>query len=347
MTLVAPPAPAGTRPGPRPTISVAIAAYQAAALVPDAVRSALEQTLPPLDVVVCDDGSTDDPAAALAPFRDRITLLHQDNRGEAAAKNAAARAAGGDFVAILDADDVFFPERLEAIADALAERPDLDVLTTDAWIEVDGRRVRRVYEQGYVFPAEGQRSAILRGNFVFGLCAVRRSRLLAAGGYDESIRYATDWDLWLRLVLDGSTIGCLMTPLASYRLQRGSLSSQRSRMLAGRTQILEKTARRTDLNAAEREQLALSLREHRSRFALARAREALTGGAPDARRVAFAAAVSRGQPAPTRLKLAAGAVAPKRVGQVLRRRPVETTAGLLVTPAEAFGAPTDPAAPRP
>jgi Glycosyl transferase family 2 len=347
MTLVAPPAPEGTRPGPRPTLSVVIAAYQAAALVPDAVRSALDQTLPPLDVVVCDDGSTDDPAAALAPFRDRITLLRQDNRGEAAAKNAASRAASGDFVAILDADDVFVPERLEAIAGALAERPDLDILTTDAWIELDGRRVRKVYEQGYRFPAQGQRSAILRGNFVFGLCAVRRSTLLAAGGYDESIRYATDWDLWLRLVLEGSTVGCLMTPLATYRLQRGSLSSQRSRMLAGRTQILEKTALRTDLTAPEREQLGASLREHRSRYALARAREALTGGEPQARRLALAAAVGRGQSPPARLKLAAGAVAPKRVGRALRRRPVETTAGLLVTPAEAAGAPTDPAAPRP
>jgi glycosyltransferase involved in cell wall biosynthesis len=94
--LAAPPAPPGARPGPRPTLSVIIAAYQSAAVVADAVGSALEQTLAAREVVVCDDGSTDDPAAALAPFGDRVTLLRQENRGEAGAKNAAARAASGE-----------------------------------------------------------------------------------------------------------------------------------------------------------------------------------------------------------------------------------------------------------
>jgi hypothetical protein len=342
--LAAPPAPPGTVPAPRPAISVIIAAYQAAALVPEAVRSALEQTLPPHEVIVCDDGSTDDPATALAPYRDRITLLHQENRGEAGARNAAARAATGDYLAILDADDVFAPERLAALADALASRPDLDILTTDAWIELDGRRVRRVYERGYTFPVAGQRAEILRGNFIFGLCAVRRKALLGAGGYDESIRHATDWDLWVRLILAGSTAGCLEFPLATYRLQRGSLSSQRARMLEGRIQILEKAARRPDLSPAERSQVADSLRDYRARLALARAREALSADAPNARRVALAAALGRGQPVVTRLKLAAGVLAPKPVGRRLRTRPVETTAGLLVEPA---GAPTAEAPTRP
>jgi hypothetical protein len=344
--LLAPPAPPGTRPGLRPTMSVVIAAYQAAALVPDAVRSALEQTLAPKDVVVCDDGSTDDPASALAPFGDRITLLRQENHGEAAAKNAAARAAGGDYVAILDADDVFVPERLEAITAVLAERPDIDILTTDAWMEVDGRRLRCVYEQGYEFPTIAQRAAILRGNFVFGLCAVRRSRLLEAGGYDEAIRYATDWDLWLRLILDGSTVGCIAAPLATYRLQRDSLSAQRSRMLAGRIEILEKASLRPDLEPGERVQVTASLRDLRSRLALARAREALASRAPDARRLALTAAVGRGQSPTTRARLLAGALAPRAVGRALRRRPVEITSGLLVTPAEAVGAPSEPAAAR-
>jgi hypothetical protein len=290
-------------------------------------------------VIVCDDGSTDDPAAALAPFADRITLLRQDNRGEAGARNTLARAASGDYLAILDADDTFVPERLAALADALAARPDLDILTTDGWIELDGRRVRRVYEQGYAFAVADQRTAIVRGNFIFGICAVRRERLLAAGGYDESIRHATDWDLWVRMILSGSVAGCLREPLATYRLQRGSLSSQRSRMLAGRVRILEKTAGRTDLSGAERAALEAALRGYRGGLALARAREALGGGAPDARRLALAAATSRGQGVRPRLKLAAGALAPGPVGRALARRPVETTAGLLVD-----AAPTDPAA---
>src|SRR5918995_4101698 len=84
-----------------PTFSAIIAAYQAADFVCDAIESLLAQTLPPIEIVVCDDGSTDDLAGALAPYRDRLVFLRKENGGEASAKNAAAKAASGDFIAIL------------------------------------------------------------------------------------------------------------------------------------------------------------------------------------------------------------------------------------------------------
>jgi glycosyltransferase involved in cell wall biosynthesis len=332
VKLVAPPAPPGAAPGPRPSISVIVASYQAAAWVADAVRSALEQTEPPEEVIVCDDGSTDGTPEALAPFAGAITLIRQENRGEAGARNTAIAAATGDVLAILDADDVFAPERLARIRDAFAARPDLDVITTDAWIELDGTRVRRAYEAGYHFPAEGQRSAILRDNFVFGICAARRELVAAAGGYDETIRHATDWDLWLRLILDGARVGCLMEPLATYRLQRGSLSSQIARMHAGRVAILEKAARRTDLSPDERAVLSRALREYRAGHAVERAREALRAHAAGARGFCLRAAGTPAVAPRTRLKLLAGAVAPRAVGRRLRERPVATTAGLLLAP---------------
>src|SRR5206468_2811881 len=79
-----------------------------------------------------------------------------------------------DFVAILDADDVYFPERLEALGELAAARPDLDILTSDAYLELNGRRIRRCYEGGWTFEVEDQRRAILERNFIFGLAAVRR-----------------------------------------------------------------------------------------------------------------------------------------------------------------------------
>ena len=86
-----------------PTFSVIIAAYQVADLIGEAIESVLGQTTPPLEIVVCDDGSTDDLQRALAPYRDKLILLRQPNRGESAAKNAAAAASSGDYVVILDA----------------------------------------------------------------------------------------------------------------------------------------------------------------------------------------------------------------------------------------------------
>src|SRR5919106_6197910 len=107
-SFVAPPPSAGAvEPGPVPTFSVLVPAYQAAETIGEALDSALGQTAPPLEVIVCDDGSTDDLDGALASYTERIVLLRKQKGGAASARNAAARAASGDFVALLDADDEY------------------------------------------------------------------------------------------------------------------------------------------------------------------------------------------------------------------------------------------------
>ena len=175
-----------------PTFSILIPAYQAAGVVGEALASVFAQTVPPHEVIVCDDASTDDLDAAVAPFRNRIVLVSRaTNGGEAAAKNDGARAASGDFVAILDADDVYLPTRLAALGELAATRPDLDILTTDAYLERAGERLRRCYEDDWPFETVDQRRGILERNFVFGLAAVRRERLLAVGGFDETIRWTS------------------------------------------------------------------------------------------------------------------------------------------------------------
>lgn len=318
--------------GDLPTFSVIIAAYQAAHLVGDAVSSALAQTRPAHEVIVCDDGSTDDIEGALEPYRDRIILIRQENRGEAAAKNAATRAASGDFVAVLDADDMYLPERLEAIAELAAARPDLDILTTDAYLELDGEVLRRCYTAAFRFVSDDQRRGILEDNFILGQVAVRRERLLEVGGFDESIFWATDWDCWLRLILDGSSAGLVAEPLARYRVQTGSLSSQRARMFAGRVATLEKALARPDLTPHERWTAASSLARYRRMLTLAEAREALEARSPHARRRALAVALSRGFGARTRVKALASAAAPATARRLLAERERETTGGVLVPP---------------
>jgi Glycosyl transferase family 2 len=315
-------APAPDRPPPRrppASFSIVLAAYQSAATIGEALASAVGQTLPPLEIVVCDDGSTDDLDSALAPYLDRIVLLRQENGGAAAAKTAAARAARGEFVAILDADDIYLPERLEALAELASARPDLDVLTTDAIVEVDGVAVRRCYDESWTFEVDDQRGAILERNFVFGLAAVRRELLLAAGGFDHSLRYATDWDLWCRLILDGSRVGLVAEPLARYRLRRASLSAQRGALLRGRCRVLEKAALRTDLTPAERGRLDRALAEERRRALLTEAHEALLAGTRDARGLALRVAVSRSTPFAGRFKALAAVVAPRFAARRLRR----------------------------
>ena len=342
--LLAPPA-ESVAPGNVPSFSIVVAAYQVAGVIGAAIESALAQTVPPLEVVVCDDGSTDDLDAALGPYRDRIVFLRKENGGEASAKNAAARAASGDFVAILDADDVYFPERLEALGELAAARPDLDILTSDAFLELDGVRRRRVYEGGWTFEVDDQRRAILQRNFVFGLAAVRRERLLEVGGFDETIRWTTDWDCWARLILGGSAAGAVAEPLALYRLRESSLSADRAKLVGGRVQTLSKASRHPSLTEAERGVVAASLATERRELALLELRRALADGAADARGRAMAVARDAAHPRETRLKAALAAASPRLTGRLLRRRLAgrwTAASGIEVARGAEASAPTEP-----
>jgi glycosyltransferase involved in cell wall biosynthesis len=289
-----------------PTFSVVIAARNAARTIEEAVVSALEQTKPPLEVVVCDDGSTDDLAAVLRPYLERIRLLRQDNRGQSAARNAAVRAAAGRFIAVLDADDSFDPKRLEALGELARRRPDLDILASDAWFVVDGRETGRFNGPRNPFPAADQRRAILERCF---LCApaVRRARWLEVGGCDERLARAEDWDCWMRLILTGSSAGFVDKPLYRYRMTSHSLTSLRPASLRARVSVLEKTAREQELDRAERDVLRASLDRHRQRAVAAEATEAAEAGE---RTRLLALARERGLPLRTRAKLTAAAAFP-------------------------------------
>ena len=322
--MLAPVPTASVTPGPPPTFSVIIPAYQAAAFVADAVASALDQTAPPLEVVVCDDGSTDDIDGALAPFSDRIVLVRQENRGLPAAKNAAARAASGDFVAILDADDVYLPERLEALGALGAQRPDLDIITTDVAIEADGEVLARLSD-GNPFEVDDQRAAILRRNFIWSGAAVRRSRLQELGGFDEDVDCADDWDCWRRFIFAGSRIGMVDLPLARYRIRPDSMTSSRARDLRGQVDVISRALAGGQLTARERSIAEETLRRTVPRAAHLTAVESIRAGAPKARRDALALARTAGVGWRRRLGGVAGAVAPSLARRVLdRRREVAT-----------------------
>jgi glycosyltransferase involved in cell wall biosynthesis len=324
--FLAPPA-ARIEPGPAPTFSVIVAAYNVADVIGDALESIQAQTVAPLEVIVCDDGSTDDLERAVEPYRDAIVLLRRQNGGEAAAKNTAAAAATGDFVAILDADDVYFPTRLEALSALAQARPDLDILTTDGFLSVGNQIIRRNYDRSWHFETADQRRAILERNFIFGLAAVRREQLLQQGGFDEAIRWTTDWDLWLRLILAGARAGCVPEPLALYRLRETSLTAQRRDLLLGKLATLEKAQHNPNLRGDEPRILERSLASYRRDLALLDLREAVAAGKAGARRRALGVLRTPGYRFRTRLDAVAMVVAPAVSGRVLRRRAQRTWTG--------------------
>lgn len=301
-----------------PTFSVVLPVYNGAETIAEAVESALGQTVPALEVIVVDDGSTDDLDRALEPYRGRIDFVRQDNGGCAAAFNAGLRRATGDFVCQLDADDMFEPGRLEALGQLAEAHPEFDLVTTDVSLEAGGRVVGR-YAEKTPFETGNQRLAILDRCFAFHP-AIRRGALEAIGGHDEELRLGPDWDCYIRLILGGACAGIVDEPLYRYRISAKSLTGNRVAALTQRVRVLEKAMTNPDLRPHERPHLERSLEFHRRRALLAEAEAALRSGGPDGRRRALEVARARGIAPSTRAKALVAAVAPGWAGRRLEAR---------------------------
>lgn len=195
----------------QPLVSVVIPAYNRAAVVGRAVESALAQTYPRLEIVVVDDGSTDDTLAALARFGDRIRIRRQANAGPSAARNRGARESSGEILAFLDSDDAWKPEKIERQVRMLAAGgPEIACCVCAAeLIGEDGTRrstfriseVDNGSEEGYwLDPAPVVATRFLLFNQVV---AVRRPAFESVGGFREELRILEDHDLAFRLALLG------------------------------------------------------------------------------------------------------------------------------------------------
>lgn len=322
----------------RPRISVVIPAYQAARFIGEAVQSVLDQDEQPAEIVVIDDGSTDGTADIVGSFGPRVSLIRRANGGESSARNTGLQAASCAWVSFLDADDRYLPGRLRAVGDVLEAERGLDVVTTDAYLESAGTIVRRCYEDDWPFADQDQRQEILRRNFVFGHVTANRQRLLDLGGFDESIRHAADWAMWIRLLLDGGRIGVVREPLSVYRLHDASMSADRVAIERGCVQSLEAALRNPALRHDESVTAKATLAEHRRLLDRARLSVALGDGASGVRRLALTVARAADQSRRVRLGAAASAIAPGLAGRVVRRRRrgmVIGTTGRLVPAAPA------------
>lgn len=317
--LVAPPP--ITAPEPEEvSFAIVVAAYDAAATIAETLESAFGQTHAPAQVIVCDDGSTDDTAEVVSRFP-RATLVRQSNRGDAAARNAALAHATTSHVVVLDADDLLEPRCLEAYAAALTLRPDLDMVTCDAFLESEGVIFDRYYRRVARFVVEDQRLGALHQHFVFGFPAIRRQRLVAVGGWDSTWRRNADTDLFLRLILEGARVGLVYEPLARYRLRQGSLSADRAAGMRAMVEIVERALDHPSITPEEREVVARDLRQKEKLTRVAELEAALHAGrGVRAAALRVARAPELGYSAGARLRALAAAAAPPLAALLLRAR---------------------------
>jgi glycosyltransferase involved in cell wall biosynthesis len=198
------------------SVAVVIPAFNAGAYLQVTIDSLKQQTVLPAQVIVVDDGSTDDTAAIAE--RNGVTCLHQAQAGPGAARNRGLEAASTEFVAFLDADDWYAIDKIERSLEHLRELGAACV-ATDAWL-VRGARVERRRNDGQILPSVMTTELLLSTNpIVLSSVVARREAVLALGGFDaERELFGTeDYDMWLRMS-QREPIAYLPEPLTFYRL---------------------------------------------------------------------------------------------------------------------------------
>lgn len=215
-------------------ISVIIPVYNGAAMVAQAIDSALGQSLPPLEVIVVDDGSTDGTAAVLAAYGRRIRHLRIAHAGVSAARNAGLNASRGNLLAFLDADDIWHPHKLAQQAATLGTWPQAGLCCCD-YLVLHREHGCKVSHFSCALPLAGlalQRplvsaplAALVRCNFVGTASNVMLRRDVAelAGRFDVRLRQAEDYDYWLRCAAQAPFV-LLSAPLVDKRSHGGNLT---------------------------------------------------------------------------------------------------------------------------
>ena len=187
-----------------PSVSVVIPTYNYARFVGRAIDSALAQTATPAEIIVIDDGSTDETPQVLDRYAGRVTTLRQANSGVSATRNVGISMARGDLVALLDSDDVWRPTKLERQLELLSRHPECGAI--GCGVEVVGPEGIPLRFMDFVdaagSPEDRLRAFALRQRWVGGSSSgalIPRQVLTQIGGFDETLEAAEDWDLWLRI----------------------------------------------------------------------------------------------------------------------------------------------------
>jgi glycosyltransferase involved in cell wall biosynthesis len=305
-----------------PLVTVVMPAYNAGRTVGAAVTSVLWQTLRDVELIVVDDGSTDETAAVVEAIPGPVRLLRQENRGVAAARNAGIEVARGTFIAFCDADDLLLDAHLEALLDVWHRDADGGMATANAyWLLPGGISPRKLRHRGRFPSYAEQRTALLQSNFVSTMSLVPRDLLRRVGTFDETLRQAEDWELWLRIVFAGHRVAQQPRPLALYRWSTDGLSSQADAFYAAEHEVLRRVVEWPVLTPAEREVAARRLAAPAPRALLRDADSALRAGAY-VRAAAGYRKAARLVPAENLLRTKSRllSAAPFVVGPLLRRR---------------------------
>ncbi len=261
----------GGLPSGHTTVAVIIPTFNQAHFLADAINSVLAQTRQANEIIVVDDGSTDDPAAVVAQFPE-VRLIRQENRGLSGARNTGLRGCTASYVVFLDSDDRLMPRALEAGLACIAARPDCAFVYGGVHpISEDGR----IIGPDYVDSIDGNAHlAFLRqGISTPSMVLFRRDCLLEVNGFDETLRRLEDRDLYLRLTQKYPIAGHKEI-VTEYRRHGQNMSGNHVEQLKVLLQVLDRYEARNSIDAQTRAALRDGRALKRKYFATEMVREA-------------------------------------------------------------------------
>jgi glycosyltransferase involved in cell wall biosynthesis len=220
-------------------VSVIIPAYNQANYLAKAIQSVLDQTYTDFEILVVDDGSTDETADIANALTDqRVRYIYQDNQGLSAARNTGIKHSAGKYLSYLDSDDQFLPEKLEILLNVLEENPRYGFAAGQAIpIDEDDNLIGEIFD--VPLPEDG--SQLLLGNPLHvGSVMVERSWQEKVGFFDEALRSYEDWDMWLRLARAGCPMTWVARSVSLYRFHGHQMTRLGNQMTTATFAVLDK-----------------------------------------------------------------------------------------------------------
>src|SRR5690349_21457868 len=263
-----------------PIVSVIIPAYNAVAFIGETLASVYAQTFADFEVIVVNDGSpdTEDLERELERYPSKLRYIKQENQGAAAARNTGIKAARGEFVAFLDADDTWLPAFLEKQVDLL-ERTPADVVWADALISGDSPLAGRTFMQVQPSCDEVTPENLLsvRVTVLTSTVVARRQPIIDVGLFDVTLWRGQDFELWLKLARRGCRFVYQEEVLAHRRIVKSSLSGSVMSQLQRTLTVLDAIKAKGDLTPGEEAALQVNMRRTRRELAVETGKEKLLG----------------------------------------------------------------------
>lgn len=232
----------------QPLVTVIIPCYNTETFVAETIESCLNSSYTPLEILVVDDGSTDNSVQIIKDIASKnstVSYIYQENKGLSGARNTGIANAKGDFIMFLDADDLIYAKKIELQVSFLQDNPQYDLVACGfARTDERGEILYNIFANQRAIQLS---EILISSQFPVHTALVRRSAIVNIGYFDTKLRAAEDWDYWCRMAMKNHKMYLLAQPLCTYRLLDDAMTANAPRQTKMLLQVVQKNFSNPDL----------------------------------------------------------------------------------------------------